>query len=108
MRVAIFGDVHGNLIALEKFVQSTRGAVDTYMCLGDVVNYGPWNDECLEIICQLPAITVLEGNHERLFKGMDDVSNEIPLVQDFYRCSRPLFTFGFDRRPRPAHQRWCF
>lgn len=92
MRVAIFSDIHGNLIALEKFVQSTRGAVDTYLCLGDVVNYGPWNDECLEIICQLPAITVLEGNHERLFNGMDDVSNEIPLVQDFFRCSRPLFS----------------
>jgi predicted phosphodiesterase len=92
MRVAVFSDVHGNLIALERFVQVTRNEVDTYLCLGDIVNYGPWNDECLELIRQLPGITVLEGNHERLFLGADDLERESPLVQDFYRHSREFFS----------------
>jgi len=92
MKVAIFSDVHGNLAALERFVQATRHSVDSYLCLGDVVNYGPWNDECLEIVRQLPGITLLEGNHERLFLSAEDLDNELPLVRDFYRHSRPFFS----------------
>jgi predicted phosphodiesterase len=84
MNVAVFSDVHGNLIALERFIEATRDQVDAYLCLGDVVNYGPWNDECLEIVRQLPGITLLEGNHERLFLGKEDIHHESALVQDFY------------------------
>ena len=62
VRVAVFSDVHGNLPALEVFVKSTRGQVDMYVCLGDVVDYGPWNDECLEMTMGLPNIVLLEGN----------------------------------------------
>src|SRR6266568_7168235 len=65
--VAVFGDVHANLPALETFLGQVEGHVDAYLCLGDVVNYGPWNDECLERITALPEVTLLEGNHERLF-----------------------------------------
>jgi len=92
MRVAVFSDVHGNLIALERFISATRLTVDAYLCLGDVVDYGPWNDECLERICQLPGIVLLEGNHERLFLGTEDLAHEIPLVQTFYRHSRAFFS----------------
>lgn len=92
MKVAVFGDVHGNLIALDRFVQATRDSVDSYLCLGDVVNYGPWNDECLESVRQLPGITVLEGNHERLFQGTENLNHELPLVQDFYGLSHKFFS----------------
>ncbi len=92
MKVGVFSDVHGNLIALKRFVEATQNAVDAYLCLGDVVNYGPWNDECLEIVQQLPGITLLEGNHERLFLGKADVEHESPLVEDFSRHSRRFFS----------------
>lgn len=92
MKIVIFSDVHGNLIALEKVIKATQKAVDAYVCLGDVVNYGPWNDECLDIIRQLPNITMLEGNHERLFLGTEDICSELPLVQDFFSYSRQLFS----------------
>jgi predicted phosphodiesterase len=92
MKVAVFSDVHGNLIALERFVQVTQNAVDAYLCLGDVVNYGPWSDECLEILQQLPGITVLEGNHERLFLGDADLDHELPLVRDFFHHSIRFFS----------------
>lgn len=92
MRIAIFSDVHGNLPALEAFVKHTRRSVDAYICLGDVVNYGPWNDECLEMVFSLPNVVVLQGNHERLFLGEEEISHEIPLVQDFYRYSVACFT----------------
>ncbi len=91
MKIAIFSDVHGNLIALEQFIKSTRNIVDAYICLGDIVNYGPWNDECLELISSLPNITILEGNHERLFINDSEINNLPVLVQDFYRCSVQFF-----------------
>jgi len=94
MKIAIFSDVHGNLIALESFVQATQNSVDAYVCLGDVVNYGPWNDECLDIIRQLPNVTLLEGNHERLFLGTENIYRELPLVQDFYHHSQQFFSRG--------------
>jgi predicted phosphodiesterase len=89
---AIFSDVHGNLPALETFIAKTNEFVDSYLCLGDVVNYGPWNDECLEIVCSLPGIRYLEGNHERLFLGKDPLEKEIPLVRDFFTSSIHDFT----------------
>lgn len=92
MRVVIFSDVHGNLIALERLLKAVQGNADAFLCLGDAVDYGPWNDECLERIHQLPKFTLLEGNHERLFLGLDPVEREPPLVQLFLEHSRPFFT----------------
>lgn len=90
--IAIFSDVHGNLPALETFVQHTRGIADAYLCLGDVVDYGPWNDECLEVVHALPGIILLEGNHERLFLGSEPIQAESRLVQTFFEHSMRSFT----------------
>lgn len=92
MRYAVFSDVHANLPALEAFLDAAAGDADAYLCLGDVVGYGPWNDECLERILALPGIVLLEGHHERLFNGSESVEGEHPLVQEFYRHSRSWFT----------------
>jgi predicted phosphodiesterase len=92
MRYAVFSDVHANLPALDSFVEQTRSRVDAYICLGDVVNYGPWNDECLDLVTSLPGIVYLEGNHERLFRGAESASQEIPLVQAFFEHSVRSFT----------------
>jgi len=86
MNIAIISDIHGNLPALEAVVSKIRHA-DAVICLGDVVNYGPWNDECLELVNTLPGIVILEGNHEALFLGKEALAHEIPLVQLFYHSS---------------------
>src|SRR5262249_16220446 len=78
--------------ALEKFVQLTKPIADRYICLGDVVNYGPWNDECLEIVHSLPGIIFIEGNHERLFLGTEPIEEEADLVREFYEHSIRHFT----------------
>jgi predicted phosphodiesterase len=94
--IAIFSDIHGNLPALEQFVRVTRDLADAYICLGDVVNYGPWSNECVDLVDSLPQIILLEGNHERLFLGLDPLSHEIPLVQQFTHHVLPHFA-RFDR-----------
>jgi hypothetical protein len=92
MRTAVFSDVHANLPALEAFVAATCARVDDYLCLGDVVGYGPWNDECLDLILGLPGIVLLEGRHERFFNGTAKISAEPPLGQAFFHASRAQFT----------------
>ena len=92
MNVAIFSDVHGNLIALEQFLVSTKDFAEAYICLGDTVNYGPWNDECLQLILSLPNITLLMGNHEEIFNKDIDLIDELPLVQQFTYKSIQYFT----------------
>ncbi len=69
MRVATLSDVHGNLPALRASVDAARRAgVDAWWCAGDVVGYGPWPNECLELLGELGAICVA-GNHELLALG---------------------------------------
>ncbi len=92
MRTAIFSDVHANLPALGAFIEATRDEVDRYLCLGDIVNYGPYNDECLERVHNLPGIQIIEGNHERLLLGTEPLEDEIPLVQAFTHSSKPSFS----------------
>ena len=81
MRVLVFSDIHGNLPALENLIQAET--VDEYINLGDVVNYGPWSNECVELISGLPNCYNIIGNHEEYFlKDFCDVKNQ--LVLDFF------------------------
>ena len=91
MRVAVFSDVHANLPALETMLRVARPRVDGWVCLGDVVDFGPWNDECLRLVTELPGIVFIEGNHERLFLGTEPLAQEVHLVQAFTRASREHF-----------------
>ena len=63
MRFAVFGDIHANLEALQAVLKDAEAhAVTHYVCLGDVVGYGPFPGECLDLVRRCGA--VLMGNHE--------------------------------------------
>ena len=82
MRTAIYSDIHGNLAALELAIKDSV-AVDGYIILGDVVNYGPWSNECVELIESLKNCTKLVGNHEVYFiEGKYGCDNYI--VNEFF------------------------
>lgn len=91
MNWAVISDVHGNLPALEAVLADSGSEAGGFICLGDVVNYGPWSNECLELIVSLPGIVFLEGNHEALFLGKESVEDENPLVQQFYHAASAGF-----------------
>lgn len=65
---AIVSDIHGNIEALKAVETDARGMAGGYelqfICLGDVVDYGPRPNECMEWVRQNAAMTVL-GNHDR-------------------------------------------
>jgi predicted phosphodiesterase len=82
MNILIFSDIYGNLPAFEKLLKVESG-VDGYINLGDVVNYAPWSNECVEIIAGLKNCYNIKGNHEDYFiTNKCDVVN--PLVLDFF------------------------
>jgi putative phosphoesterase len=90
MKYAVFGDVHGNLIALESFLEIVDPVVEGYICTGDIVNYGPWSQECVELISSLKNLTCVQGNHEQILLS-GDTSNLSPLVQEFSNISLANF-----------------
>ncbi|WP_323677466.1 metallophosphoesterase family protein [Halorubellus sp. PRR65] len=63
MRVAVISDVHGNRVALDA-VLADMPRVAGVLCAGDVVGYGPWPGECIDLIRREGATTVM-GNHDR-------------------------------------------
>jgi len=63
MHVGVISDIHSNRVAFEA-VLDDMPAVDGYVCAGDVVGYGPWPAECLDLVRDLDAPTVM-GNHDR-------------------------------------------
>lgn len=63
MRILIISDVHANLPALES-VLAAAAPFDSVWCLGDLVDYGPDPNECVERIRDLPRLTCITGNHE--------------------------------------------
>lgn len=95
MRYLIFGDVHGNLPALEQLFKIERGQFDLAISHGDVVNYGPWSNECVEFLEDNQSIISLAGNHEEYFldgnyRGVNEVA------KSFFNECYPKF-LNFDK-----------
>lgn len=64
MRIGLLSDVHANLFALRAAIARLRAeGVDTWMCAGDLVGYGPHPNECVETVAELEP-TCVAGNHE--------------------------------------------
>lgn len=89
-RYLVFSDVHGNLPALETMLNRTRNDVDGYICLGDTVNYGPWSNECVDLIQSLDNCVYLEGNHEEYFLNGNYPGKNI-VAKTFFDFCYPLF-----------------
>ncbi|MEP2770510.1 MAG: metallophosphoesterase [Fulvivirga sp.] len=91
MRYLIFSDIHGNLPAFEKMLNKEKHAVDKFICLGDVVNYGPWSQECVEMLAHFEDTVLIKGNHEEYFEEKRcPVKSD--LVQDFFKQSIKNFS----------------
>jgi diadenosine tetraphosphatase ApaH/serine/threonine PP2A family protein phosphatase len=64
MLIAVISDIHANLPALEEVLQKIEQLkADTIVCLGDTVGYGPFPNECVDLVRARCAV-VLQGNHD--------------------------------------------
>ncbi|MCK4908458.1 MAG: metallophosphoesterase, partial [Planctomycetes bacterium] len=70
MRYFIFGDIHGNLEALDAVLaKASTEKPDKYICLGDIVGYGADPEPCLAKIRELNPLLVA-GNHDFAAAGI--------------------------------------
>jgi putative phosphoesterase len=66
LKLAVFGDVHGNLPALTAaLTDMARRGAEAYMCLGDVAMDGAWPAECIRRVAAL-GCPVVRGNADRM------------------------------------------
>ena len=69
MRLGVIADVHGNLHALERVLDLLQDErIDTYVCAGDLVGYGPHPNECIERVVDMGVVCVA-GNHDLIAAG---------------------------------------
>ena len=64
-RIAVISDIHSNIYALEAVLKDIqkRKVIDEIICLGDVVGYYAYPNECIELIREHCSICML-GNHD--------------------------------------------
>lgn len=79
MSIAVFGDIHGNLEALEailKDIRKKRRKIKHVVFLGDAITFGPNSSECLKLL-QKNNVQCVIGNHEQRMVKYDKTVSEM-------------------------------
>jgi predicted phosphodiesterase len=80
MRIALFGDIHANLEALEAVLDdASKQDVNDYVCMGDIVGYNADPAACLERVRAMDCPTV-KGNHDEDASGLHSLDNMNPVA----------------------------
>ncbi len=88
MKYAIISDIHGNLEALTSVLAEIENrSIETTLCLGDVVGYGPNPNECIALIRE-KATSILAGNHDHAPIGKLDTSYFNPWARSAIEWTR--------------------
>ncbi len=76
MIYCILSDIHSNLPALEKSIETAekKYSIDQYICLGDIIGYGPYPNETVKIIKEICKV-ILSGNHDMALLNKIDISD---------------------------------
>lgn len=80
MRIALFGDIHANLEALEAVLADADAqGCDFYICMGDVVGYNADPVACLERVRAMEC-PVVKGNHDEDASGSHSLDAMNPVA----------------------------
>lgn len=72
MKVGILGDIHANLPALEATLKTLESlGCTSFVSVGDIVGYGPFPKECLELLLNR-GIPCVKGNHDEYVSQVED------------------------------------
>lgn len=75
MRYLILSDIHSNLAALEAVLELVQGKYDCFVCLGDIVGYGPDPNEVTDRVRALDPVATVRGNHDKACCGITDAED---------------------------------
>lgn len=88
MKIALFGDIHANLEALEAVLADAgEQGCDSYICLGDVVGYNADPVACLEKIREM-GCPVVKGNHDEDTGGEHSLEMMNPVAAEALQWTR--------------------
>ncbi|OGR87135.1 MAG: hypothetical protein A3A86_01845 [Elusimicrobia bacterium RIFCSPLOWO2_01_FULL_60_11] len=75
MRYGVFSDVHSNLEALEAVLSAFKSErIQSFLCLGDIVGYGPNPNECVEKVAALKKLQATGGSHDFASVGLKETT----------------------------------
>lgn len=81
MRYLILSDIHSNLAALQAALDQVQGDYDQFVCLGDIVGYGPDPNEAIERVRALAPLALVRGNHDKASCGISDAKDFNPAAR---------------------------
>lgn len=88
MRFAIFGDIHANLHAFETVLADAKAQACThYVCMGDIVGYNAFPQQCLDIVRKLDC-PVVKGNHDEQASMIGEQEGFNPLAEEAMNWTR--------------------
>jgi predicted phosphodiesterase len=88
MRIALFGDIHANLEALDTVLEDAAAHDCTdWVCLGDVVGYNADPVACLERVRAMD-IPVVKGNHDEDASGDHSLESMNPVAAEALEWTR--------------------
>ena len=72
MKLGVITDIHNNLIALQAVMERlSQTGCDAIICCGDIIGIGPFPEETVQYMRQIPNLLAVRGNHEKyLLEGM--------------------------------------
>ena len=92
MRIALFGDIHANLEALEAVLaDAAKQEVTDYVCMGDIVGYNADPSACLERVRAMECPTV-KGNHDEDASGTHSLDSMNPVAASALEWTREQLT----------------
>jgi putative phosphoesterase len=99
MKIALIGDVHANLPALDAVLAHARAqGADAVWNVGDFIGYGPFPDEVVRRLRDVDAVSII-GNYDRkALQGLDK-----PAVLPKQAEKRAAFQFAAERLT-PEHR----
>jgi predicted phosphodiesterase len=83
--LVVVSDIHGNSLALDKFVYEVdKIKPDVIICLGDTIGYLDEEVKCYEILKKINAIHLM-GNHEAMVVGALEINADF---EDVYKLNK--------------------
>ncbi|MDH5444950.1 MAG: metallophosphoesterase family protein [Gammaproteobacteria bacterium] len=82
MKIAVISDIHSNLEALTACCQmAMEQGAEKFVCLGDIVGYGPDPVAVIDMLRGLPGFTCILGNHDEYMYNSIDVKSTAPVQE---------------------------
>ena len=102
MKIALVSDLHSNKEAADAVFGHIRAqGIQTMICLGDIVGYGPDPEHCVDLVRGHAEVTVLGNHDEALFHDAADFNPHARSAIDWTRDRlRPRWWSSSEKRGR--------